>query len=170
MHYVVAGTGSPVLPLHGLGASVATWRDNIGPLSENFRVVPLDLPGHGDSAKPDIDYEPEAMSRFVAHFVEATGLGSPAVVGNSVGGAIGLRMALQSPVLVSALALVSSASLGREVSKYLGLASLPGIGGLLESRGVSGTRFMLKKVFRDPRFVQEALVDELWRTRQLPGA
>ena len=65
---------------------------------------------------------------------------------------------------------MSSASLGREVSKYLRLASLPGIGGLLESRGVRGTRFMLKKVFRDPRFVQEALVDELWRTRQLPGA
>ena len=170
VHYVVAGTGSPVLLLHGLGASVATWRDNIGPLSERFQVVALDLPGHGDSAKPDIDYEPEAMSRFVADFVEATGLGSPTVVGNSVGGALGLMMALQSPVIVSALVLVSSASLGREVSKYLRLASLPGIGGLMEGGGVRGTRFMMKKVFHDPKFVQEALLDELWRTRQLPGA
>lgn len=100
--------------------------------------------------------------------MDAIGLGSPVVVGILVGGALRLKMVLQSLVLVSTLVLMSSVSLGRGVSKYLRLASMSGIGGLLENGGVNGTHFILKKVFHAPRFIQEALLDELWRTRQLP--
>ena len=108
-HYLEAGDGRPLLLFHGLGASVATWRDNIGPLAEHFRVIAVDLPGHGDSDKPDIDYDPWTLTRFVAGFIDKTGIERPAIVGNSVGGALGLMTALRYPNLVSGLVLASSA-------------------------------------------------------------
>jgi pimeloyl-ACP methyl ester carboxylesterase len=82
-HYLVAGDGRPLLLLHGLGASVATWRDNIGPLSQSFRVYALDLPGHGDSDKPDIDYDADRVVQFIASTVESLGMDRPAIIGNS---------------------------------------------------------------------------------------
>ena len=169
-HYVVTGDGPPVLLLHGLGASVVTWRDNLGPLSTAFRVYAVDLPGHGDSDKPDIDYAVDTMVRFVVRFMESLDLESTAIIGNSIGGALGLITALRHPDLISRLILVDSAGLGREVSPYLRLVSIPGLGALLESSRVGGTRFMLKKVFVDQSFVTQELLDELYRSRQMPGA
>lgn len=169
-HYVVAGEGPPVLLIHGLGASVVTWRDNIGPLSKAFRVHAVDLPGHGDSDKPDIDYAVDTMVRFVVRFLESLNLVSTAIIGNSIGGALGLITALRHPELISRLILVDSAGLGREVSAYLRLVSIPGLGALLESSRVGGTRFMLSKVFNDQTFVTQELLDELYRSRQMPGA
>lgn len=169
-HYLEAGAGRPLLLFHGLGASVATWRDNIVPLSQEFRVIAVDLPGHGDSDKPDIDYSPDTIVRFIGDFAQALDLERPAIIGNSVGGALGLMTALRYPELVSGLVLVDSASLGREVSAYIRLVSIPWLGQFLESSKVGGTRFMLYKVFHDPRFVTEELLMELYRSRQMPGA
>ena len=145
--------------------------DNIGPLSEAFRVYALDLPGHGDSDKPDIDYDPDEMVRFVVGFAESLSLHRPAIIGNSIGGALGLMTALQYPELVSALVLVDSAGLGREVTPYLRLVSVPVLGGLLESSRLGGTRFMLYNRFsrpglRDPGAVGRALQEPKDARRQ----
>ena len=169
-HYVTAGSGPPLILIHGLGASVVTWRDNIGPLSGAFRVFALDLPGHGDSEKPDIDYAADRMVRFMVSFTEELRLERPAIIGSSVGGTLGLMMALEHPKLVSKLVLVDSPALGREVSVYLRLVSIPGLGELLESPKLGGTRLMLQNVFYDRAFVTPELLDELYRTREMPGA
>ena len=170
MHYVVAGDGRPLLLFHGLGASVVTWRDNIGPLSKAFRVYAVDLPGHGDSDKPDIDYATDTMVQFVKDFIESLNLERPAIIGSSVGGALALMTALRHPDLVSGLVLVDSASLGRELSLYIRLVSIPWLGEFLESSRVGGTKFMLYKVFHDPEFVTQELQEELHRSRNMPGA
>ena len=115
-HYIVAGDGDPLLLFHGLGASVVTWRDNIGPLSKAFRVYAIDFPGHGDSDKPDIDYSADTFTRFALHLIDTLELDHPAIIGNSVGGALGLMIALGHPERVSGLVLVDSASLGKEIS------------------------------------------------------
>ena len=169
-HYLVAGEGPPLLLVHGLGASVVTWRDNIGPLSEAFRVYAIDLPGHGDTDKPDIDYATDYVLNFLVRFVEALGLRQVAVIGNSVGGALGQMMALRFPHLVSGLVLVDSASLGREISIYVRLTSLPFLGEFLERSKLGGARFILHNSFHDQSFVTEELVGELHRSRLMPGA
>jgi pimeloyl-ACP methyl ester carboxylesterase len=169
-HYVAAGEGPPLLLFHGLGASVATWRDNIGPLSEAFRVYAIDLPGHGDSSKPDIDYFPHSMADFAKNLIDELGLERPAIIGNSVGGALALMVAQKYPEAVSRLVLVCSAGLGKEISIYLRLASVPLLGDLMESSKVSGMRFMLCNVFHDSSFVTQELLEELYRSRQMPGA
>ena len=89
-HYIVAGEGSPLLLFHGLGSSVVTWRDNIAPLSKSFRVYAIDLPGHGDSDKPDIDYVPATIVDFVAKLIQTLNLVRVGIIGNSIGGALSL--------------------------------------------------------------------------------
>ena len=169
-HYVEAGAGQPLLLIHGLGASVVTWRDNIGPLAESFRVIALDLPGHGDSDKPDIDYASPTIVRHIARFMEAIGIEKTAIVGNSVGGALGLMVALAHPELVSSLVLVDSAGLGKEISTWVKLLSIPPLGRLLESAKLRGTKFLLYNVFHDPSLASPELLEELYRSRQMRGA
>lgn len=169
-HYVVAGEGHPLLLLHGLGASVATWRDNIGPLSENFRVYAVDMPGHGDSDKLGVDYSIDNAVRFVAQFIETLDIDRPAMVGHSICGALGIITALRHPSLFSGLVLVGSAGLGKDISLYVRLVTLPVLGSILENPRVGGTRFMLNNVFHDRSFASQDLVDELYRCRKMPGA
>ena len=86
-----------------------------------------------------------------------------------MGGALGLMMALRHPEMVSRLVLVDSASLGRELNFYLRLVSIPVLGEILESSRVGGTRLMLENVFHDRSFVTQELLNELNRSRSMPG-
>ena len=155
-HYIVAGDGEPLLLFHGLGASVVTWRDNIGPLSKAFRVYAIDFPGHGDSNKPDIDYSADSYARFALHLIDTLELDRPAIIGNSVGGALGLMIALGHPERLSRLVLVSSAALGREISMFIRLVSVPGLGKLLVRPRVGGSRLVLHSIFHDQSLVTQA--------------
>ena len=169
-HYLVAGEGPPLILLHGLGASVITWRDNIGPLSQAFSVYAVDLHGHGDTDKPDLDYSMETVLSFFILFLDTLGIERCSLIGNSTGGYLALRMALDYSERVEKLVLVDSAGLGREVSLYIRLASIPLLGNLLESHRVGRTKFMLRNVFYDERFATDGLIEELYRSRRMPGA
>jgi pimeloyl-ACP methyl ester carboxylesterase len=169
-HYVVAGEGHPLLLIHGLGASVATWRDNIGPLSETFRVYAVDMPGHGDSDKLGVDYSTDNVVRYLAQLIEILGIDKPAMIGHSISGGLGIITALRHPNLLSGLVLVGSAGLGKEISLYARLVTLPVLGSILENPRIGGTRFMLNNVFHDRSFASQDLVDELYRCRKMPGA
>ena len=79
-HYVIAGEGPRLLLFHGLGASVVMWRDNIGPLSNAFQVYAVDLPGHGDTGKPDFDYAADAIVEFIRDFSLALNLDRPGII------------------------------------------------------------------------------------------
>ncbi len=118
--------GSPVVLIHGLGASAEIWSANIGALASRHRVYVPDLPGFGRTQKPErMDYSPAAYSRFILDFMTALGIGRAALVGHSLGGGVALRVILDDPGRVDRLILVSSAGLGREVSLPLRIASLP---------------------------------------------
>ncbi|MCH7745939.1 MAG: alpha/beta fold hydrolase [Chloroflexi bacterium] len=169
-HYVVAGEGRPLLLIHGLGASAATWRDNIGPLSETFRVYAVDMPGHGDSDKLGVDYSTDNIVRYLAQLTETLSIDRPAMIGHSISGALGIIAALRHPNLFSSLILVGSAGLGTEISLYVRLVTLPVLGHILENPRVGGTRFMLNNVFYDRSFASQDLLDELYRCRKMPGA
>jgi pimeloyl-ACP methyl ester carboxylesterase len=133
--YLTAGEGPPLLLLHGLGDNALDWRWVIPALAHNCRVYAPDLPGSGGSAKPDTDYSPAFFTRFIAAFLDTLGVERAVVVGNSLGGLIGLRLAMAEPDRVVALGLVSSAGLGREVSYALRSLALPGYGKLAVAWG-----------------------------------
>ena len=169
-HYVLAGRGRPVLLIHGLGASVATWRDNLAPLASRHAVYAVDLPGHGDSDKPDISYDAESMVEFVRAFIESLSIDSPALVGHSLGGGLTLLTALAHPELVSHLVLVSSGSLGRNVTPFLRIIALRWVGEWITGGRFDTTSMMLRQSFHDQSLITPELVDELRRVGDLPGA
>src|SRR5664279_3840833 len=129
--YLEAGTGPPVLLLHGHEQSATSWRWVIPALARTHRVLALSLPGHGETDPAVGGYAPgRDLTPFVADFLTVLGVGSLDLVGNSVGGSVALRLALANPGAVRTLTLVASAGLGREVHPLLALDTLPGIGEL----------------------------------------
>src|SRR6185295_6043242 len=109
VHYRIRGAAdAPTLVLlHGSNASLFTWEPWSKTLSDKFRVVSLDLPGHGlTGAVPSHDYSSKAMAVFVAEFADKLRLQKFALAGNSMGGGVAARFAEMYPQRISALILV----------------------------------------------------------------
>jgi 2-hydroxymuconate-semialdehyde hydrolase len=111
LHYVEAGSGPPLLLLHGLNGSTFGFRLLMPYLTSRFRVIALDLMGFGYSDRPQHrDYSLGAQARLVAGFLDARGIPKASVLGHSLGGAVAMHLALEYPERVERLILVSSAS------------------------------------------------------------
>ena len=110
--YHEAGTGEEtVVLIHGLGSNLALWRETIPALSENFRVLALDLPGYGLSGKDEVPGTMDFFSDTVVQFMNAHGVDRAHVVGLSMGGQIALTVALDHPERLDRLVLVSPAGI-----------------------------------------------------------
>ena len=110
-HYRIRGAeNAPVLLLlHGSNASLFTWEPWSKTLSDQFRVVSVDLPGHGlTGATANNDYSQAGMAAFVLAFADKLGLKTFALAGNSMGGGVAARFAEEHPDRVSALILVDA--------------------------------------------------------------
>lgn len=113
-HYRIRGAAdAPVLLLlHGSNASLFTWEPWSNTLSDQFRVVSVDLPGHGlTGATANHDYSQAGMAAFVLAFADKLGLKTFALAGNSMGGGVAARFAELHPDRVSALILVDAAGM-----------------------------------------------------------
>jgi len=128
IRYLEAGTGPPLVLLHGAGDNSLDWQWVMPALAATHRVFAPDLPGSPDSARPAADYSPAFFERFVAAFVDALDIGRATFVGNSLGGLIALRLALSEPERAGALVLVDSAGLGRAVNPAFTSVNVPGLG------------------------------------------
>ena len=109
---VRAGQGDTTLVLlHGYGESLTTWRAVFDPLASQFRVIALDLPGFGASAKPDVEYSLPAMTDRLARFVEQwAGTDGPLIlVGHSMGGQLAAALALALPERIQRVVLIAPA-------------------------------------------------------------
>src|ERR1043165_1088650 len=107
---VRAGAGdTTILLLHGFGESLATWREVFDPLAERHRVVAIDLPGLGASAKPDVSYSLPAMTERLSRFVDRWTTGPLVVVGQSMGGELAASPAPRRPDRVKLLVLIAPA-------------------------------------------------------------
>src|SRR5689334_11361886 len=106
LRYLEAGSGPPLLLLHGHEQSATSWRWVLPVLARTHRVLALSLPGHGGSAPAVDGYAPGAdLAPLVAAFLDTVGVGPLHVVGNSVGGVVALRLALADLARVQTLTL-----------------------------------------------------------------
>ncbi len=169
--YMAAGTGHPLLLVHGVGGSSLTFRANITELARWFRVYALDLPGHGRSEKPEARYAAEDAVPFLAAFIERVCGGPAALVGVSAGGLICALTAAARPDLVTHLVLVSTAGLGRDVDWTLRLLTLPLARPWLERvrHDPAAVRFSLRRIVHDPSLITEELVAAVCAERAQPG-
>lgn len=168
--YVVHGEGEPAVLLHGLGGSVASWRANIEPLSKLCKVYAIDLPGHGASEKPDIDYNLAFAVRFLNAFWVEERLGRAWLMGNSTGGLIALEYAYQFPERVAGLVLVGSVGFGQELALFLRLMSVPLLGEVMSVPSRRNVRALLKIIFYDPDAIPPDIIEEMYGYRKSPGA
>ncbi|ETK31186.1 alpha/beta fold hydrolase [Microbispora sp. ATCC PTA-5024] len=103
------GPGETAVYVHGLAGSATNWTDLMGELAGDVRGVAVDLPGAGYSPEPeDGDYSVAGHANAVARLVEHIG-GPVHLLGNSMGGAVSVRVAATRPDLVKTLTLVSPA-------------------------------------------------------------
>ena len=124
--YTTAGTGEPILLIHGLGGTRRTWRYVIDSLAASHTVIAPDLPGHGESDPPAGDYSLGAHAAALRDLLVALGHHRATIAGHSLGGGIGLQFAYQFPERTSRLILISSGGLGAELTPMLRAATLPG--------------------------------------------
>jgi pimeloyl-ACP methyl ester carboxylesterase len=95
--------------IHGSNASLFTWEPWAKRLSDTFRVITVDLPGHGlTGAVPNRDYSQEAMLKFMEAITNALRLDTFAIGGNSMGGRVALLFTLEHPSRTTHLVLVDS--------------------------------------------------------------
>jgi len=175
IEYLVAGAGPELLLLHGVGDSAETWRWTMPALARHYRVYAPSMPGFGQSAVPEADYTPAFFAAFAAAFLDALAIERAAVVGNSLGGLAALRLALAAPDRVSALGLVDSAGLGRELSLALRILTVPGLGRLatLWHRTALGARMWALNVtallLAHPRRAPTPWREQLYHMARRPG-
>lgn len=106
--YQDIGTGPVVLVLPGLGSTIDYWQLTVPALAREFRVIVVDPPGFGKSGKPDAPYTLQWINERVLGLLDALEVRRAAVVGGSMGGHLGLLLALDHPERVDKLVLMGS--------------------------------------------------------------
>ena len=96
----------PLVLLHSIGTDMSVWDRGVPTLLRRFRLLRIDLRGHGASDAPDGDYEMAAMACDVVAAMDAAGIDSAAVAGVSLGGMVAMQLALDHPGRILKLALV----------------------------------------------------------------
>jgi pimeloyl-ACP methyl ester carboxylesterase len=157
----------PIVLLHGTSASLHTWDGWTEALKGQRRVIRFDLPAFGlTGPSPQNDYTLEAYVRFVEDVVNALGVQTFTVAGNSLGGQVAWASAAALPHRVQSLVLVDAAGYPMQPQSVpigFKIARIPGLRGLAEvvlPRGV--IEASLRNVYGDPSKVTPELVDRYY--------
>jgi len=107
------GDGSPIVLLHGPGESAVNWRWVLPELVKTHRVIAPDLPAHGSTEAPEDELGADRVLAWLGELTDRTCATPPALVGHVLGGAIGVRFAIEGGERLSRLVLVDSLGLAR---------------------------------------------------------
>lgn len=109
--YLEAGSGTPLVLLHGVGSAARSWKHQVLGLAGTFRVIAWDAPGYGDSS-PLEPQEPSAedYAKALEGFLHALGVDRVHLVGHSLGCVMAARFALRHPERIMSLTLASIAT------------------------------------------------------------
>lgn len=120
-----AGTGPPLLLIHGIGDSSSTWLPVMESFARDHTVIAPDLLGHGLSDKPRADYSIAAYANGMRDLLSVLDIDSVTVVGHSLGGGVAAQFAYTFPERCERLVLVGTGGIARSVSLLLRLAAAP---------------------------------------------
>lgn len=113
------GTGPAVVLVHGLSETQASWQQQHGMLSQQFRVVACDVRGFGESETANASPRPEQYGEDLRALLAHLSIGSAVIVGFSMGGVIAQRFAIDHPEMATALIIAASSSVvNRQAAEY----------------------------------------------------
>lgn len=164
IRYIETGTGPTVVLLHGLGGSIYTWRDVLGPVAAaGFHVVAFDNRGFGGSGRPTTGYSADDYASLTVALLDSLRLSDVVLVGHSMGGEIAALATLKDPANVRGLVLIDAAGLGTHLPLLTRLARAPFVGQILAGlRGRSGVEKALRSTFGVPSRVTQDEVDQYY--------
>ena len=146
LHYLEAGSGEPILLLHGWPTSAYLWRHTMPAMAKHNRVIALDMPGFGASSKPlDASYSFGFHARTLDAFCEAIGVNELGLAVHDLGGPVGLYWGLQQPERIRKLALLNTIvypQMSWAVMLFVAICRLPGARHWLTSP--AGLRFAMR--------------------------
>ncbi|EOH6072780.1 alpha/beta fold hydrolase [Burkholderia cenocepacia] len=173
--FLEAGSGGKaVLLLHGMTSDAANWTETLPALAAiGYRAIAPDHLGFGQSSKPNVPIKPRTLADMISPLLDALGIGSTTLVGQSMGGHVAGLFAADFPERVSGLVLVN-AGYGlalRDVGSVgdLGHAKEPGGLWALNPATRREARMLLEQVFHNQALVSEENVDAFFAQRLAVG-
>lgn len=170
-----AGSGEPVVMLHGFGASSYSWREVLPELAEQYRIVAPDLSGFGWTDRPDAleSYTREGQVELILGVMDALGIDSAHLVGHSYGGALTMALAADHPDRIRSMVLVNSAAIDYPVDRRKWFAGIPPVSWVYV-RGMalrpSFIRRLFLRAYYDDNLVTDDLVEEYLERLRVEGA
>jgi pimeloyl-ACP methyl ester carboxylesterase len=107
-HFLEAGSGPPVVLLHGFPETSFAWRHQIPVLAEKYHVIAPDLRGYGETDKPAAGYDKRTMALDLVELLKGRGLGKIALVGHDRGARVATRFTKDHPALVDRLVVMDN--------------------------------------------------------------
>ena len=158
----VFGSGDPIIFLHGLGASLYTWRHLKAPLEGDYKLFLIDLKGFGQSSKPrDNRYSIQDQADLVYELILEHDLKNLTVVGNSYGGAVSLLLAIrlcaENPNRLTKLILVDSAGYNELLPWFVKLLRTPVLGCLVVH--LSPNKLLARTVLKESYYNDKLITD-----------
>ena len=164
IHYLEAGVGEPLLLIHSIGQSLYTWRNVFAELSDNYRVIAIDLPGHGYSSRPDsFTYTADDVA-FVLHaFLEALNVKSAHIIGFSMGAIYMLRFLSLYPKRVANCVAISPGGVTEQMPKLVHNMQKPMIATFARNLYTAGNvRALLEECVTDPALIDDHVVKQYY--------
>jgi pyruvate dehydrogenase E2 component (dihydrolipoamide acetyltransferase) len=164
MNYLKLGNaeGVPIILVHGFGADLNGWMFNQPQLAESHTTYALDLPGHGGSDKKIGDGSVRDLADVLAGFMDALGIDRAHLVGQSLGGAIILKLATDHPEKAASLTLISSAGLGEDINMAY-------VEAFIRATGRKDLKPELEKLFADPNLVSRDMINDVLKYKRMDG-
>lgn len=167
LHYQDVGTGEAVVFIHGSGPGASghsNFKQNYPAFAAaGYRVIVPDLPGYGASSKPQTVYSLDFFVSALSGLLDALDIQRCVLVGNSLGGAIAIKLALDQPGRVSRLVLMAPGGLMDKEQYYLQMEGIQKMGAAFangELNDAAGMRRLLSLQLFDPALISDETVAE----------
>lgn len=162
VHYKREGSGFPLVLVHGTGAILQTWDEWAPFFKDSFEVIRMDIPAFGlTGPRADGDYSIEMYVNFINNFVEAIGIDSFLIAGNSLGGEIVWQYALHYPDKVGKMVLLDPAGIVQDQKKIHTLAFRLARNEKLTGMVTNfGTKYLVRNAINDIYYDKSKVKDE----------
>jgi pimeloyl-ACP methyl ester carboxylesterase len=179
LRYLRTGTGPPIVFLHTLRTQLDYFLPLVRALGQGVDMVIPDLPGHGHSSAPAVEYTASYFTNAIEQFLDSCDLKDTVLVGESIGASIALGLAARQNPRITRVVALNPYDYGRRggIRRSSALANVifsamlwPVVGSIVAHTSTAGIlRRVLQGGLHDPRTLPPEFVAELQRCGALPG-